>query len=414
MARVSYKKLPWSTAQPDNPAYDVSAGEITQDLLETGMVGFADSTKTIATGALAVTGSHTTVSGEGGAADDLDYITYGASPDINDRDIFMLIKGAQVITVRHNIATPPANSGKIFLIGAINKLLDANIPMFVQRRGTDFYEITPMDAVSLTGNQNLQNKNLFDNNCFIVDEGDTTKKIGFSVGGSSTGTTLNLIAAITANRSITFPDATTTLVGHDAIQTLSNKTLTQPKFADLGFIADANGNELIILDTVPSAVNEITLANAATAGDVKISTTGGDTDVSLQFVPKGAGMAYGNLETIMIAISDETTAITTGTAKVTFRMPYAFKVLKVKASLTTASTSGIPTFDINEAGTSILSTKLTIDANELTSATAATPPVISDSALADDASITIDVDVAGTGAAGAKIYIIGYATAKPA
>lgn len=113
------------------------------------------------------------------------------------------------------------------------------------------------------------------------------------------------------------------------------------------------------------------------------------------------------LECIAVAVGDETTAITTGTAKVTFRMPYAFTLTSVKASLTTASSSGTPTFDINEDGATILSTKLTIDANEKTSATAATPAVISDTALAADAEITVDVDVAGTGAAGAKIYLIG-------
>ena len=48
-----------------------------------------------------------------------------------------------------------------------------------------------------------------------------------------------------------------------ATQTLTNKTLTAPKFADSGFIADANGNELIVMDTVTSAVNEITVSNAA-------------------------------------------------------------------------------------------------------------------------------------------------------
>lgn len=116
-------------------------------------------------------------------------------------------------------------------------------------------------------------------------------------------------------------------------------------------------------------------------------------------------------EFLTIPISDETTAITTGTAKVTFRMPYAFTLTAVRASLSTASSSGIPTFDINEGGSTILSTKLTIDANEKTSTTAATAAVISDSALADDAEITIDVDVAGTGAKGAKITLIGYRNA---
>jgi hypothetical protein len=116
-------------------------------------------------------------------------------------------------------------------------------------------------------------------------------------------------------------------------------------------------------------------------------------------------------ESLVIAVSDETTAITTGTAKVTFRMPYAFTLMGLpRASLTTVSSSGAVTVDINESGSSILSTKLTIDANEKTSTTAATPAVVSDTALADDAEITIDIDAAGTGAAGLKVYLIGKIT----
>ncbi len=110
---------------------------------------------------------------------------------------------------------------------------------------------------------------------------------------------------------------------------------------------------------------------------------------------------------LIVAVGDEVTALTTGTAKVTFRVPAAFTVTGVRASLTTASSSGIVTVDINESGTTILSTKLTIDVSELTSETAAAPPVISDGALADDAEITIDIDIAGTGAAGLKVTILG-------
>ena len=115
----------------------------------------------------------------------------------------------------------------------------------------------------------------------------------------------------------------------------------------------------------------------------------------------------GPAEVIGIAVSDEETALTTGTAKVTFRMPFAMTLTAVRASLSTASTSGLPTFDINEGGTSILGTKLSIDANEKTSTTAASAATITDSALADDAEITIDIDIAGTGAKGAKVYLIG-------
>ena len=106
-----------------------------------------------------------------------------------------------------------------------------------------------------------------------------------------------------------------------------------------------------------------------------------------------------NYQWLQFAITDQVTVLTTGTAKFTTRFP-ACTVLAVRSSLKTASTSGLPTVDINEGGTTILSTKLTIDINVTTSTTAATPAVISDAAIADDAEITFDIDTAGTGAKG--------------
>ena len=112
---------------------------------------------------------------------------------------------------------------------------------------------------------------------------------------------------------------------------------------------------------------------------------------------------------IQLAASDETTALTAGTSKVSFRMPFAMTLTDVRASLVTAQASGSTfTVDINEAGLSVLSTRLTIDNTELTSVTAATPSVISDSALADDALITIDIDIVGDGTAkGLKVLLKG-------
>jgi hypothetical protein len=112
---------------------------------------------------------------------------------------------------------------------------------------------------------------------------------------------------------------------------------------------------------------------------------------------------------LIVAASDETTALTTGTNKVIFRMPRAITLTSVRASLTTAQASGtIFTVDINENGTSILSTKITIDNTEKTSTTAAILPVISDSSLADDSEISIDIDQIGNGTAtGLKVYLIG-------
>lgn len=126
-----------------------------------------------------------------------------------------------------------------------------------------------------------------------------------------------------------------------------------------------------------------------------------------------APSAGGDVTVIPIACSDETTALTTGTAKVTFRMPFAMTLTDVRASVTTAPTGGtLLTVDVNEAGSTILSTKLTFDASEKTTKTAATPRVISDSSLADDAEMTIDIDAVGSTIAGAglKVYLIGYVT----
>ena len=128
------------------------------------------------------------------------------------------------------------------------------------------------------------------------------------------------------------------------------------------------------------------------------TTPGAATGTDLVFLPSP-------YEILEYAISDESTSLTVGTAKITVRAPFAFTLAAVRMSLSTASTSGIPTVDINENGTTVLSTKLTCDVNEKTSQTAATTAVISDANIADDAEITFDVDVAGTGAKGCKIRL---------
>lgn len=110
-------------------------------------------------------------------------------------------------------------------------------------------------------------------------------------------------------------------------------------------------------------------------------------------------------EWLWLACSDETTALTTGAAKITFRMPFAATLLAVRANVKTAPTGAILIVDVNEEGTSLLSTKLSIDAGEKTSTTAATAAVISDSALADDAEMTIDIDQVGSTVAGVGLKV---------
>lgn len=54
-------------------------------------------------------------------------------------------------------------------------------------------------------------------------------------------------------------------------------------------IRDGNDNELITFSQTASAVNEITVKNAATGNAPQIQATGGDTNIDLRMAPKGTG-----------------------------------------------------------------------------------------------------------------------------
>ena len=240
-----------------------------------------------------------------------------------------------------------------------------------------------------------------------------------------------------------------TNIGINAVPTSGNKIKIQStegsglvveeskagNFNTFGVTGTANGI------TTNSAGNKGVQGNAVNNTQLNVGVSGGATgasikNIGIQGIASGATNNYGAriidgtegvgkflksmtasgesnwafLPTeIQLAVSDETTALTTGTAKVTFRMPYAMTLTEVRASLSTTQTSGsILTVDINESGSSVISTKLTIDNTEKTSTTATTPAVISDSALADDSEITIDIDQIGDGTAkGLKITLIG-------
>ena len=77
-------------------------------------------------------------------------------------------------------------------------------------------------------------------------------------------------------------DVTTT-----GTQTLTNKTLTSPKIGTS--ILDTNGNQLALLTATGSAVNEFTIANAATGNDPTLSATGDDSNIDIAIKPKGTG-----------------------------------------------------------------------------------------------------------------------------
>ena len=94
---------------------------------------------------------------------------------------------------------------------------------------------------------------------------------GLASAASGTTVTLNIDSTVA------------TLTG---AQTLTSKTLTAPKVANAGFIADANGAEQIIFATTASAVNELTITNGATGNPAQIAASG-ETNIGLKLAGKG-------------------------------------------------------------------------------------------------------------------------------
>ena len=165
--------------------------------------------------------------------------------------------------------------------------------------------------------------------------------------------------------------------------------------------------------TYADGVTVMSTSDAAGAAAHLVLDSDGDTSF------KKTGTTLATVESlrtehILIACSDESTSLTASVRKVRFRMPYAFTLTEVRASVNDAPTGAILTVDINEDGATILTTKLTIDIGENTSTTAATAAVIGGAgpALADDAEISVDVDQIGSTIAGAglKVTLIGYKT----
>jgi len=108
----------------------------------------------------------------------------------------------------------------------------------------------------------------------------------------------------------------------DKAQALLNKTLTTPTLTSpiINEIDDSNGNEEIIFTATASAVNEITIANAATGNNPNFTASGSDTNVGINFTPKGTGAVTFN-----------------GTGKI--------QAMKEKVTVTAVATTGTTNFD---------------------------------------------------------------------
>ncbi len=186
--------------------------------------------------------------------------------------------------------------------------------------------------------------------------------------GSITGLGTGVATALAVN----VGSAGAPVVNGGALGTPSSGTLTNCTDLPVAGITPSTSAALGVGSLDIGHASDTTLARSSA----------GNLSVEGNLIYRAGGSFVGMPFEYSAAVSDEATALTAGTAKLTFRMPCAMTVTSVRASVGTAPTGSTLIVDINENGTSILSTKLSIDATEKTSTTAAVPAVISDSALA--------------------------------
>lgn len=218
-------------------------------------------------------------------------------------------------------------------------------------------------------------------------------------------------ATLSTTGSLTIPRSTTNdwiwlqpgffANGHGDLQLdvpggVGGEVLIQPAETTLPFVLDTrnviSGAHTAIRNATTNIVTLDGDGNGVFVGTLKSMTT-------VNVLTRGHGAAC----------SDLTTPIVVGTSQGIIRLPYKMTLTEVRASVKTAQTSGaILTFDVLENGVSILSNPITIDNGETSSKDAASQPVISDTALADDSVITLDTTQVGDGTAiGLQFWVIG-------
>lgn len=119
-----------------------------------------------------------------------------------------------------------------------------------------------IDDSGNTSNMLLDNTNTItvkDANLTIQDDADTTKQVKFQASGVTTGTT----------RTLAVPNASTTIVGDDATQVLTNKTMSGASntFSNISLTASVTG-------TLPVANGGTNTSSALNNNRVMISNTG--------------------------------------------------------------------------------------------------------------------------------------------
>lgn len=247
-------------------------------------------------------------------------------------------------------------------------------------------------------------------------------------GGVENGTVTTVPLASTAN----LPTETAIMITIDRVD--ANGVLTPDK--EEGIIGVVSGDNLIscirgvegtaqahsagaVVEVLWTAKNVNDIVDAILA---EHSQSGAHTTDTISEKTEGAGVTVDGVlikdgkvattKAVSVQITDADTDVATGDGKAILNIPTlldGYVLKRVAASVTTAPVGAAISIQINNVTDNVdmLSTRLTIDAGEKTSATAATPAVIDTSHddVATNDVIRIDVDQVGSTTAGAGLVV---------
>jgi hypothetical protein len=193
---------------------------------------------------------------------------------------------------------------------------------------------------------------------YILENGTTGN---FTVALNQVGGSSAIFAGTDKSNKLVYLDGTNVvdlgLANLTGTQTLTNKTLTSPTINDpiINEINDTNGNEEIIFTATASAVNELTIANAATGNNPNITASGSDANIGINLTPKGVGEitfnGTGKIQQVLEKVTVTNTA-TTGTV--------TYDLLEQAVLYHTGNASGQFTLNFRGSSSTALNTMVTV------------------------------------------------------
>jgi hypothetical protein len=184
-------------------------------------------------------------------------------------------------------------------IGALNYKgtwnASTNTPTITSSVGVkgDYYQVSVAGSTTINGISNWGVGDVIAFNGVVwqrIEGGADLNGVNLSVSGTTTLSGLTASTALALNAGKDVVSIANTGTDNNVLST--SPSITTPRV--ITSINDTNGNELIGVTATASAVNELTVANAATGNNPVISATGSDTNIGINITAKGTGGLQNN------------------------------------------------------------------------------------------------------------------------